>query len=167
MSTSRDSISVADNKICYPLHLLSVLQDDIILCQPHNIPTDAPPAFLPPSIKLFISQAAGLPQDSIINLWATFKTNTWSLSDTRLSPPKEEPMSSFNSTDGSSGPSGKGEVQREVLYKNYSIPNSQFLWTSGPNLREQLGVGIDGECGMIGGIDGRILQTNTPRPSTA
>ncbi|KAF8144269.1 hypothetical protein K438DRAFT_1632122 [Mycena galopus ATCC 62051] len=70
--------------------LLSVLKDDIILCQPHNIPTDAPPAFLPPSIELFISQAAGLPQHSIIDLWTAFKTDIWSLSDIRLSPAEEE-----------------------------------------------------------------------------
>ncbi|KAF8155005.1 hypothetical protein K438DRAFT_1987232 [Mycena galopus ATCC 62051] len=115
--------------------LLSLLKDDIILCQPHNIPTDAPPAFLPPSIELFIAQAAGLPQASIMDLWTAFKTNIWSLSDTRLLPAEEElfrqhgwklgftsltlyPPSHECSTPGcpAKGPMKKPEIRQIVVY---------------------------------------------------
>ncbi|KAJ6501927.1 hypothetical protein C8R45DRAFT_605210 [Mycena sanguinolenta] len=70
--------------------LLSVLKDDILLCQPHNIPTNAPPPLLPPSIQLFASNALGVADDSISDLWETWKDNVWALCDARLSLTEQE-----------------------------------------------------------------------------
>ncbi|KAF7342835.1 hypothetical protein MSAN_01999500 [Mycena sanguinolenta] len=70
--------------------LLSVLKDDILLCQPHNIPTNAPPPLLPPSIQIFASNALAIPEVSVSELWNVCKSDVWDLSDARLSPTEQE-----------------------------------------------------------------------------
>ncbi|KAJ7190358.1 hypothetical protein GGX14DRAFT_579894 [Mycena pura] len=69
--------------------LLSLLKNDILLCQPHNISTDAPPSFLPPTVRLFASGALGVPADAVPKLWDALKDDVWALCDTTLSATEE------------------------------------------------------------------------------
>ncbi|KAJ7350894.1 hypothetical protein DFH08DRAFT_695269 [Mycena albidolilacea] len=71
--------------------LLSVLKNDIILCQPNYITAlDVPPPSLPPVIHLFVSNAADIPSDTVSKLWEFLKDDVWFLCDTRLSAEEEE-----------------------------------------------------------------------------
>jgi hypothetical protein len=69
---------------------LSILKDDILLCQPHYIPTDAAPSHLPPSIHTFVSEAVGILYDHVPKLWSCLKGDVWALSGTKLSPAEQE-----------------------------------------------------------------------------
>ncbi|KAJ7205836.1 hypothetical protein GGX14DRAFT_644475 [Mycena pura] len=77
--------------------LLSVLKDDILLCQPHFVPTDsdAPPPFLPRSVQIFVSKAAGIPNESVSPLWDALQDDVWALCDTKLSPTEEALFRSY------------------------------------------------------------------------
>ncbi|KAJ6564238.1 hypothetical protein B0H19DRAFT_893977, partial [Mycena capillaripes] len=70
-------------------HLLSVIKNNIVLCQPICIATDTPPPVLPPSVRTFISNAAEISFDSIPKLWGLLKEDVWSLWDTKLSAMEE------------------------------------------------------------------------------
>ncbi|KAJ7325732.1 hypothetical protein DFH08DRAFT_711041 [Mycena albidolilacea] len=72
------------------IHLLSVLKDDILLCQPHHVPTNAPPPLLLPSIHLFASNTADIPYDLIPSLWLSVQDDIWALSDTKLSSTEQD-----------------------------------------------------------------------------
>ncbi|KAF8212801.1 hypothetical protein K438DRAFT_1805108 [Mycena galopus ATCC 62051] len=74
------------------IRLLSVLKNDIILGQPASITPDAAPPSLPPSVHAFISDATGLPFESVPNLWDLVKEDIWAVhhSDTKLSTSEEE-----------------------------------------------------------------------------
>ncbi|KAJ7225286.1 hypothetical protein GGX14DRAFT_386205 [Mycena pura] len=65
--------------------LLSLLKNDILLCQPHNISTDAPPSFLLPTVRLVASGAPGVPADAVPKLWDALKDDVWHFA-TRSSP---------------------------------------------------------------------------------
>ncbi|KAJ7194926.1 hypothetical protein GGX14DRAFT_677641, partial [Mycena pura] len=72
------------------MRLLSILKDDILLCQPHFVPTDAPPPFLPPSVQVFASKAVDIPYESVQTLWDCLQDDVWALCNTKLSPTEEE-----------------------------------------------------------------------------
>ncbi|KAJ7348297.1 hypothetical protein DFH08DRAFT_698265 [Mycena albidolilacea] len=77
-------------QISTAIRLLSVLKDDILLCQPHYIPTDTAPSHLPPSIQTFVSEAVGILYDRVPKLWGCLKGDVWALSDTKLSLAEQE-----------------------------------------------------------------------------
>ncbi|KAJ7320903.1 hypothetical protein DFH08DRAFT_713634, partial [Mycena albidolilacea] len=70
----------------------SVLKNDIVLGQPASIIPDAAPPSLPPSIHTFVSDATGVPFESVPNLWNLVKEDIWAIhdSDTKLSTSEEE-----------------------------------------------------------------------------
>jgi hypothetical protein len=71
--------------------LLSVLKNNIMLCQPNYITAlDVPPPSLPPVIHLFVSNVGDIPLDAVSKLWEFLKEDVWSLCDTRLSAEEEE-----------------------------------------------------------------------------
>ncbi|KAJ7216431.1 hypothetical protein GGX14DRAFT_358771 [Mycena pura] len=72
------------------MRFLSILKDDILLCQPHFVPTDAPPPFLPPSVQVFTSKAVDIPYESVQTLWDCLQDDVWALCNTKLSPTEEE-----------------------------------------------------------------------------
>ncbi|KAJ7328303.1 hypothetical protein DFH08DRAFT_709808 [Mycena albidolilacea] len=69
--------------------LLSPLKNDIILCQPITVSTTDPPAFLPPSIISFVSEATGVPSSAIPKCWALLKEEVWALPKPELSNDEE------------------------------------------------------------------------------
>ena len=71
------------------MRVLSLLKNDILLCQPQNVSTDAPPSFLPPTIHLFALEALSIPADAIPKLWDVLKDDVWTLCDTKLSTTEE------------------------------------------------------------------------------
>jgi hypothetical protein len=46
-------------KIMLFIHVLSILKEDILVCQPIHISTEHAPSILPPSILNFIAEAVG------------------------------------------------------------------------------------------------------------
>ncbi|KAJ7157857.1 hypothetical protein C8R43DRAFT_882920 [Mycena crocata] len=70
--------------------LLSVLKNDITLCQPVNIATGEAPPVLPAAIALFVSNAVGFAIECIPKLWELLRVDVWSLTDTELSAKEEE-----------------------------------------------------------------------------
>ena len=57
------------------------LKNDIILTQPANVSDAFPPAVLPPSVAYFLSDACGLPADSITHCWELLKDTIWQAED--------------------------------------------------------------------------------------
>ncbi|KAJ7354118.1 hypothetical protein DFH08DRAFT_691424 [Mycena albidolilacea] len=74
------------------IRVLSVLKNDIILGQSASIIPDAAPPSLPLSIHTFVSDATGVPFESVPNLWNLVKEDIWVIhdSDTKLSTSEEE-----------------------------------------------------------------------------
>jgi hypothetical protein len=74
------------------IRVLSVLKNDIVLGQPASVTPDAAPPSLPPSIHTFVSDATGIPFESVLNLWDLVKEDIWAIhhSDTKLSTSEEE-----------------------------------------------------------------------------
>ncbi|KAF8143193.1 hypothetical protein K438DRAFT_2029721 [Mycena galopus ATCC 62051] len=67
------------------IRLLSVIKNDIVLCQPTSIATDTVPLSLPPVVHEFISNAADVPFDSVPKLWPFLKDEVWALRHGTLS----------------------------------------------------------------------------------
>jgi hypothetical protein len=69
----------------------TTIKNDILLIQLSNLSPSATPDILPHSIQNFLSQACGLPIDSIVDSWSMFRHLAWhgesttSLLDTPLS----------------------------------------------------------------------------------
>ncbi|KAK7016060.1 hypothetical protein R3P38DRAFT_3569699 [Favolaschia claudopus] len=70
--------------------LLSVLKNDIMLCQPVGIPVDIAPPLLPEVVSGFIATAVEISLESVGKLWELLKEDVWFLSDTKLSPTEED-----------------------------------------------------------------------------
>jgi hypothetical protein len=70
--------------------LLSVLKADITLCQPVNVSTTEAPAFLPPTIATFVSNATGIEHDAILKCWVLLNDDVWALPRPELSADEED-----------------------------------------------------------------------------
>ncbi|KAJ7089594.1 hypothetical protein C8R44DRAFT_892286 [Mycena epipterygia] len=85
-----DTTQISLAQIMSFTRLLSTLKHDITLCQPINVPTSHAPAFLPPTIATFISQATDVSLATVPKCWRLLKDDVWSLSQPKLSSEEED-----------------------------------------------------------------------------
>ncbi|KAJ7630261.1 hypothetical protein FB45DRAFT_792746 [Roridomyces roridus] len=71
------------------IRLLSVLKNDITLCQPVYVAPDVPPPFLPAVVAEFVCDAVEIAVEAVCSLWDLFKDDVWCSCDTKLSAHEE------------------------------------------------------------------------------
>ncbi|KAG9316081.1 hypothetical protein JVU11DRAFT_3752 [Chiua virens] len=78
MVTANPSIqSIPFHSFLLFLAIIAAIKNDILVIQPSDQSPSAIPDILPQSVQFFLSHACGLPMDTIVDSWSTFRHLAW------------------------------------------------------------------------------------------